>query len=144
MGKELLVIPVRKCGQFGYERTSRGGECHVLKPAVFVHLCPVYEVFMKQPVDEFRYRSAGQSAGRCEPTGRGFSGVKELPKYHPFGNRHTGIREFAGEAVRDVIGDEPEPEARVACEATCGLRGLRLHIPIIVYLETVVKELLAR
>jgi hypothetical protein len=72
---------------------------------------------------------------------RGLSGVKEVPQYHPFRNRYAGIREFAGKAMRNMIGNKPEPEAGVTVETACGPGASCLHTSIIVYVETVVKEL---
>jgi len=87
---------------------------------------------MKEPVDEFRYRSPGQPARNCELAGRGLSGAKEFSKYHPFRNGHPSIREFAGKAMRNVIGNKPKPEAGMAFEAAYGLRAFGLHSIIIV------------
>jgi hypothetical protein len=47
-------------------------------------------------------------------------------------------------AIRNVIGNKPEPVAGMAFEAACGLRTLGLHTSIIVYRETVVRGILLR
>src|ERR1700733_4578029 len=105
------------------EAASSGGKRDGLEPAVVAAFAAGDQLLADEPVDEFGDAAARHAHALGEDAGRGLFVVEHLAHYDPLGHGDSAGQEPAGKGVRDVIGDEAEPEAEVFFEVADGPVG---------------------
>ena len=136
-GEVLFVVFVGDGSELWDEASACGSEGDALEAAVFAVFFAGDEVFGYEAIDEPGDGAAGESDDFGEDAGRGFGLVEHLAKDDPFGYGDSTGEELTGEGVRDVVGDEAQPEAGVAFEVAegwgFGRHGASFDDSILVY-----------
>ena len=118
----LVVFASDRC-QLWDEAPARRRECDALEAAIFTVFFAGDEFLNYETIDEFGDGAPGESDDFGKDAGRGFGFVEHLAEDDPFGYGDSAGEELAGEGLRDVVGDEAQPEACVAFEVTDGWFG---------------------
>ena len=118
--KELLVVLVGQGCQSRNQPPPCCRQRNRLEAAVIAAFSAGDQLLAHQPIHQFGDAAARHPNPLRQNAWRGLLVVEHLPHHHPLGHGHPAGQELAGKGVRDVIGDEAEPESNVLFQVADG------------------------